>query len=219
MSSISFLFNNVLHPEFYFNTERNPVAARIERIVYKCALTVFAGIGVFLLGEGIVRVPCIFHSPKYLPIHGIFIQIADRFRELQNGIESVFHVLLKSKYTEKFDFCISGPIIEELAHRLIFQEFIMKKGVHFFLTRLEIPLDSNSIYAKIMRVGFSALVFAAQHRWAFSTSLILNPYGAASLVYLVSFGIILGAVQETTGNILYSTSIHIINNTLTYYLT
>lgn len=195
------------------------VYKQVEPIVYKCALTTLMGLGTFFLCEGIVRIPYLYNSSNYLPIHHSFIYIAGKIKYLHNGMEFVVSAVLRDNCTEALDFCACGPIIEELAHRLIFQELILKRGMTFCVRHLGISFDPNSIYAKVSRIALSSLVFAAQHSWAFNTSLIINPYGAAALVYLVVMGSILGAAQEVTGNTAYPLAIHVINNTLTYYFT
>ena len=191
----------------------------IEETVNKCALTIFTGIGTFFLCEGIVRIPFLVHSTTYLPIHHTFVYIGSKLITLQNGMEFIVSAVLKSNYTDKLYFCVCGPIFEEIAHRFIFQEIILKQGMKFCVKQLGLSFDPNSTYAKVFRVGLSSIVFAAHHWWAFSTSPAINPYGAAALVYLVVMGSILGAAQEKTGNVAYPMAIHIINNTLTYYFT
>lgn len=197
----------------------NRIYKKVEPVVYKCALTTFVGLGTFFLCEGIVRIPFLYNSTNYLPIHYSIIYIAEKLRVLHDGMEFVVLIGLQNNYTATLYGCIGGPILEELVNRLIFQELILNKGITFFASSLGISFDPNSVYAKVSRVALSSFVFAAQHRWAFNTSLTINPYRAATLIYLVVMGSILGATQEVTKNTAYPITIHVINNTLTYYLT
>jgi len=188
---------------------------KIPNCIYKIALTILLGVGVYFLGEGIVRIPFLRNSSSYLHIPWIFGDIAEKLKNFQDGIEAILSSFLGSRYTSQLEFCVCGPIIEELSHRLVFHELILKQGMKLCFKKY---FDTNHTIARIFRVTVSAMVFAAQHTWAFNkTSIIINPYGAASLVWLVVLGLFLGTAQELTGNIAYPIGIHVINNTLTHY--
>jgi hypothetical protein len=177
--------------------------------------TAGAGVATFFLCEGIVRIPFLEKSETYLPIPKKIICISTKLRIIQDIVESIFRKILQHLYTENFDFCVGTPITEEFGHRLLFQELFLKQGMKFGAAKLGLSYDPESRYSQIFRVGLSSLVFAAGHTWAFSRDRKVNPYGAASLVYLVAMGIILGTAQEKTGNTLHPIAIHMINNTMT----
>lgn len=192
----------------------------LKTAIKKISLTAIAGGSLFLIGEGIVRIPFLKNSKTYLPLHPTFIFLANGLRIVQDTIENTFFKkILREHYTGVFDFCVGGPITEELGHRLLFQEIILKQSFKHISKKIKRPVNPDGIFSKILRVGLSSLVFAAQHRWAFHHLKIINPYGAASLVWMVVLGTILGGVQELTGNTIYPIAIHIINNTMTEYLT
>lgn len=117
-------------------------------------------------------------------------------------------------YTETFHVCIFSPVIEELIFRFLLQEVILKRGANFGIKKLGIPVNPNNIFVRITIVALSSLVFASMHDWAFSASKAINPFGAASLVYLFANGLIFGLSQERTGNIFHPIAIHMINNSL-----
>jgi len=195
-----------------------PKCDAINKSVHHCALTVLAGIGAYVVCETIGRTPFIVKFPHYLPIHSAILKIERGLLPFHGLIYIVFSNALKGVYTKNFHTCLAGPIQEELVGRFFFQKLILKDGIGWCFKKIGVPLNQDSVSAKVFRIGLSALVFAAGHTWAFSTSEKTNPYGAAALVYLVVMGGILGTAQELTNNTLHPIAIHVINNSLTVYI-
>jgi len=104
-----------------------------------------------------------------------------------------------------------GPICEEFLFRYLLQEQLLKKIPTQILNKNAPQYASaiNTKIAKIVRIAFSSAAFALAHT--------NNPYpmnGAVSIVHKFALGLILGAIQESTGNLFYSTAFHMGNNAL-----
>jgi Type II CAAX prenyl endopeptidase Rce1-like len=197
--------------------------SNIVEYACKCA---GAGVGTFFLCEGIVRLPFLKNADRYLPIPGKIVSIANGLKDFQNVLELPFEKTLNIRHPDNLYLCLVGPIIEELGNRLFFQEFCLGNGMEFCAQKLGLPIyyqlyQSDATIARVyraialvLRVGLSALVFAATHTWAFSRDRSVNPYGASAQVSLVAMGIILGLAKETTGSTAVPIAIHVVNNTM-----
>lgn len=216
MNSIGLIFHQVRQQTTNFLENNFPPQNKVS----KMALTVLLGVGVFISGEAIVRIPFIKNSNTYVLIPHIFIQIAGALDYLDERaldiLECISPILVSEENLYK---SLIRPILEELGYRLLLQEVILRQGTKLFIKVTGIPLDADHLCLRITRVVISSLVFAAGHTWAFDRSPTKNPYGAAALVDMIVIGAILGIAQELTGNTIYPIALHVINNTMTTYLT
>ncbi len=106
---------------------------------------------------------------------------------------------------------IYGPVYEEILFRYLLQEQLLKKIPIQILNKNAPQYVSaiNTKTAKIARIAFSSAVYALAH--------MNSPYpanGVDSIVHKFALSLILGAIQESTGNLFYSTAFHMGNNAL-----
>src|SRR3990167_4964302 len=128
-------------------------------------------------------------------------RFAENLANAENKIYSGMYLL---------DATLLGPIFEELVFRVLLQEYALKKIPEKILKKIS-PSHVSLIHgkaAKITRVALSALAFSLVHLPSSSAS-GGKLYG--TLFRLIDFfasGLLLGAIQEKTGNPLFNIAAH-----------
>ncbi len=197
--------------------EQSPLKI-VQSIVHKCALTIFAGMGEWCCSAVILAIFHIFLDVSYVPptLHPAFSYLADLCYNLLDLVDTTSLRILGIPDTNSFGpLCLTGPIIEEVFFRLMVQELLLKRGLQCAFKKLGISLPPNTIYLKFSIIVLSSTLFAASHRWAFSTNHFMNSMGAAALPCLLFSGLAFGAAQEITGNLMYPIGMHMTTNTIT----
>jgi len=114
------------------------------------------------------------------------------------------------------------PITEELHYRLIIQEFLLKqlpKKILGYVLPTHVDLVDSKV-AKCARVVISSLIFALPHYISpelaghTSPSMDISCFLSNRVFQVFGTGLILCALQETTGNIAYPIIAHMLNNSI-----
>jgi membrane protease YdiL (CAAX protease family) len=115
---------------------------------------------------------------------------------------------------------VVAPITEELEYRLVIQEYLLKQLPKKILGKISpthVDLVDSKV-AKCARVVISSFIFALPHYISPETSRYLSPEKDIScfmgnrVFQAFGTGLIMGALQETTGNVAYPIIAHMLHN-------
>ncbi len=205
--------------DFYNRNIRPPLEYCGNKVKTIC--TIFCKAALISIGRTLLFVPIAYifkDSSTYVPIPGIARRIANLFRKVSFEIYTKTYVYflrpLGIKWTPLRYAVLFAPIVEELLNRFCFQELFLKRVPKFAARKLDISFDPDRFYLKCSRIALSAILFAATHSLAFSTDPSVNRLGAAALRSLIFTGLMLGTLQEATGNVMYPIAAHMTHNAM-----
>ena len=206
--------------DFYNRNIRPPLEYCGNKVKTIC--TIFCKAALISIGKSLLFVPIsdyVFKdSSTYVPIPGVAIRVANLFKRVSLKIYTKTYVYflrpLEIKWTPLRYAVLFGPIVEELLTHFCFQELFLKRVPKFAARKLGIFFDPDRFYIKCSRVALSTIVFVAGHSSAFSRDPSINRLGARALRSLIFTGVMLGTLQEATGNVMYPIAVHMTHNAM-----